>query len=86
MEIFDLHGKTALITGASSGLGARFVHVLVKAGTRVILTARRLDQLETVANEIKRKGFDAVPNYHEYCSKEISTKSNQQTYNTSRKY
>ncbi len=61
MDIFDLHGKTALITGASSGLGARFAHVLAKAGARVILTARRLDKLETIANEIRRKGFDAVP-------------------------
>ena len=39
--MFDLTGKTALITGASSGLGASFAKVLSNNGARVVITARR---------------------------------------------
>lgn len=56
---FDLKGKTALITGASQGLGARFATVLAEAGVKVILVARRLDKLQALANQLKVKGFDA---------------------------
>ncbi len=48
----DLAGRTALITGASSGLGARFGRRLAQNGARVALGARRLDRLETLAAEI----------------------------------
>ena len=52
MNIFDLKGKTALITGASSGLGEGFAHILSKAGARVILASRRIEKLETLAAEL----------------------------------
>ena len=52
----DLSGKTALITGASSGLGARFARVLSAAGARVIITARRTDKLSDLADEIANSG------------------------------
>jgi NAD(P)-dependent dehydrogenase (short-subunit alcohol dehydrogenase family) len=39
MQLFDLQGKTALITGASSGLGEQFARCLSSAGARVILVA-----------------------------------------------
>ena len=48
----DLTGRRALITGASSGLGARFARLLAANGAQVALGARRLDRLETLANEI----------------------------------
>jgi NAD(P)-dependent dehydrogenase (short-subunit alcohol dehydrogenase family) len=51
-----LAGKTALITGASSGLGAHFAKVLAKAGADIIVAARRLEALETVAAEARRHG------------------------------
>ena len=41
MELFDLSGKTALITGASGGLGESFARALAGAGARVVLAARR---------------------------------------------
>lgn len=48
----DLSGRTALITGASSGLGARFGRILAANGARVALGARRKDRLEALAAEI----------------------------------
>jgi NADP-dependent 3-hydroxy acid dehydrogenase YdfG len=42
---FDFSGRTALVTGASSGLGARFARVLAQAGARVVLASRRVDHL-----------------------------------------
>ena len=44
-ELFDLSGRTAYITGGSSGLGARFVRVLAAAGAQVVVGARRADRL-----------------------------------------
>lgn len=46
VQLFDLTGKTACVTGASSGLGRRAADTLAKAGARVVGVARRADQLE----------------------------------------
>ncbi len=48
----DLTRRTALITGASSGLGARFGRILAASGARVALGARRADRLAALASEI----------------------------------
>jgi NAD(P)-dependent dehydrogenase (short-subunit alcohol dehydrogenase family) len=56
----DLSGQTALVTGASSGLGLRFAKVLANQGAKVAIAARRLDRLESLAAEIKAAGGDAV--------------------------
>ena len=61
MELFDLSGKTALITGASGGLGESFARALAGAGARVVLAARRLEKLEALAGEIKSGGGEALP-------------------------
>jgi NAD(P)-dependent dehydrogenase (short-subunit alcohol dehydrogenase family) len=50
--LFRLEGRTAVVTGASSGLGARFARVLHAAGARVVLAARRLDRIEAIAAEL----------------------------------
>lgn len=52
----DLTGKTALITGASSGLGERFAKVLAAAGATVILAARREDRLVDLQKTIETAG------------------------------
>jgi NAD(P)-dependent dehydrogenase (short-subunit alcohol dehydrogenase family) len=51
----SLAGRVALVTGASSGLGARFAAVLHAAGAAVVLTARRRDRLQRVADELGRR-------------------------------
>lgn len=52
MNLFNLTGKTALITGASSGLGERFAICLSQAGARVILAARRIEMLKTLTAQL----------------------------------
>ncbi|MGH8178175.1 MAG: SDR family NAD(P)-dependent oxidoreductase [Steroidobacter sp.] len=54
--VFDLSGKVALVTGASSGFGRRFACVLARAGAKVGLAARRVDALEAAAAEIREEG------------------------------
>ena len=61
MSLFSLANRTALITGASSGLGQHFAGVLSAAGADVVLAARRMDRLETLAEEISKKGGRALP-------------------------
>lgn len=59
--IFDLTGKTALVTGASGDFGAHFARVLSRHGARVALAARRVDRLERLAGEIAQAGGAAFP-------------------------
>ncbi len=48
----DLSGRTVLVTGASSGLGKHFAKIVVKAGGKVVVAARRTDRLEALVQEI----------------------------------
>ena len=54
----DVNGKSALVTGASSGLGAQFARSLAKAGARVLIAARRMDRLEELARELRAQGAE----------------------------
>ena len=51
-----LQGKTVLITGASSGIGAQVARDLAARGTLVLLVARRKDRLDTLKKEIEKTG------------------------------
>jgi NAD(P)-dependent dehydrogenase (short-subunit alcohol dehydrogenase family) len=55
-EPFNIAGRTALVTGASSGLGRHFAQVLAGAGAKVTVAARRRSALEEVASEITNAG------------------------------
>ena len=55
----DLSGRVAMVTGASSGLGAQFARTLAKAGAGVVLAARRVERLKTLRAEIEAEGGDA---------------------------
>jgi NAD(P)-dependent dehydrogenase (short-subunit alcohol dehydrogenase family) len=57
---FDIRGKVALVTGASSGLGEHFARRLATAGATVIAGARRVDRLETLAAQIAAAGGKAL--------------------------
>jgi len=59
-ELFDLAGRVALVTGASSGLGERFARVLAQNGAAVALAARRTDRLNVLRDEIAAAGGRAV--------------------------
>tara|TARA_B100001059_G_C17715545_1_gene517780 strand:+ start:184 stop:957 length:774 start_codon:yes stop_codon:yes gene_type:complete len=58
-SIFDLTGRTALITGGGTGLGKHFAEVLSGAGAVVILCARRVEKLQQTVDEIRASGGKA---------------------------
>eukprot|EP00954_Amorphochlora_amoebiformis_P023981 1363286-Amorphochlora_amoeboformis.AAC.1 len=56
----SISGKTALVTGASSGIGRASAVALAKAGAKVVVAARRKDKLEELVKEIKDLGGEAL--------------------------
>jgi NAD(P)-dependent dehydrogenase (short-subunit alcohol dehydrogenase family) len=55
-RLFDVSGRTAIVTGASSGLGVAFSRAFSEAGMNVVLAARRTDRLEELAQELSKAG------------------------------
>jgi len=58
LKLFDLTGKTALVTGGSRGLGLQIAEALGEAGARVLLTSRKASDLEESAAQLQSKGID----------------------------
>lgn len=59
-EMFDITGRVALVTGASSGLGVNFARTLAENGAKVVLVARRADRLAALKQEIETAGGQAI--------------------------
>jgi gluconate 5-dehydrogenase len=59
LGLFDLSGRTALVSGGNSGIGEAMAHALGLAGARVILVARRRDALEAARERCRAAGIDA---------------------------
>jgi NAD(P)-dependent dehydrogenase (short-subunit alcohol dehydrogenase family) len=60
-DLFDLSGRTALITGASRGLGQSFARALAEAGADLVITSRRVNDLMSFCHEIEELGRKALP-------------------------
>jgi len=57
-QLFDLKGKTALVTGGSRGLGLQMAHALGEAGARIMLSSRKAADLEQAAAQLQAAGID----------------------------
>ena len=58
-QLFELKGKTALVTGGSRGLGLQMAHALGEAGARVMLSSRKAEDLEQAVAELQAANIDA---------------------------
>lgn len=58
-QLFDLKGKTALVTGGSRGLGLQMAHALGEAGAKIIVSSRKAEDLVQAVAELKSAGIDA---------------------------
>jgi gluconate 5-dehydrogenase len=59
MQLFDLAGKVALVTGGSRGLGLQIAEALGEAGAKLMVTARKADELEQAVQHLQARGIDA---------------------------
>lgn len=60
-DMFDLTGKTAIITGGSIGLGALMAEGLAEAGANLVIAARKLDRCEETCSKLRELGVKAIP-------------------------
>ena len=75
MNFFDLSGKAALITGATSGIGAQQARALTKAGASVVLVGRREERLKEICDELnskKKNGRDIKTDIAHYIQADLS--------------
>ena len=59
-DLFNLEGKTALVTGASSGFGRSFAETLAGAGAKVVISARNQELLTETETILKKQGGDVL--------------------------
>lgn len=60
MQMFDLTGKVAVITGSSKGIGRSIAECMARAGAKVVISSRKLDACENVAQGIRDAGGEAI--------------------------
>lgn len=58
-QLFDLSGKTALVTGGSRGLGLQMARALGEARAKIMITSRKAADLEQAVTELQAAGIDA---------------------------
>ncbi|MBI4065221.1 SDR family oxidoreductase [Candidatus Gottesmanbacteria bacterium] len=80
--MFDLTGKVAFVTGASSGIGKASAIALANQGAKVAVAARRIDRLKALATEIKENGHEALAVQMDVTKKEDIQSAINQTVQT----
>ncbi|MEH6357184.1 MAG: SDR family oxidoreductase [Marinobacter sp.] len=58
--LFDMTGKVALITGSTKGIGRSIAEEMARLGAKVVISSRKADACEQVANELRAKGYEAI--------------------------
>jgi len=69
-ELFELEGRTALITGGSRGLGLQIAQGLGEMGARIAISARKPDELEQARQHLAKQGIDALTVTHDLAQPE----------------